>query len=186
GALACAVPLVDPGPTAGLPGRSLDIACARLLPQHLDVPDPLLVVRLRRASAAERAVVLLEVLLRPDAKLLPRPHRLGTRDRLLHQFAPRSRTPAFLGGEHAADRRLRVLHPRGNEPAICKKRATAECIGSPQEMPARRVDPVHVLERAILLEYENAHARLEEVVDLANGELVERGEAPMHRRGLSP
>src|SRR5690349_12014862 len=54
-----------------------------------------------------------------------------------------------------------------------------------QQVPARRIEAVHVLERARLLYDKDAHARLEEVVDLTRAELVERGEAPVDHRRVS-
>src|SRR6476659_2478213 len=106
------MPLVDPVTTADLPFSWLPIC----LPQHFDVHDPVLVVRLRGARESELAVEFFQVLLRADAKRVARPQRLGALDRLAHELPPRSRAASLLRREHAADRRLAVLHARRNEP----------------------------------------------------------------------
>src|SRR5688500_6267214 len=164
------MPLVEPVTTADLPA-SCPLMCDSFLawPQHVDVHDPVLVVRLRALHEPEFPVEAIEVYLRPDAKRLAGPERMRPSNRLGHQLAAQPLAPRGFGRQDAADGGFGKLDAGRHEATVSNEHA----ILCAEQVPASGVRAVHVLERARLLDHEHRGARLQDGVHLERGELAE-------------
>src|SRR5450631_875510 len=183
------MPLVEPVITAPLPLSESAILLPFLflsgLPgsrfqrpgrgaQHFDVRDSVLDVRLRGRGEPEILVEALEAMLRADANRTTGPECIRSAQRFRHEFPTAPCSAQRRKRDDAPDGRLRELDSRGDHAAIGDQHFAAPA----QQMPRARIDAVHVLERAILLDHEDLGAQLQEVVDFARRELVEVSESP--------
>src|SRR5687768_153624 len=103
-------------------GRSSKYALTGLSPtKHVHVPDVILGVRLGHSPEAVTFVESLEIHLRGDPDFAAPPRFLHPPDGLLHQRAPRARSPHVGMSDHASDGRLRVLRAWRQKARVCNE-----------------------------------------------------------------